>query len=112
MIKPNETDYDTGRHSQGAFSYPMEIWGDWMQKFVDPEPYLHVRTHRAVEAVEHYFHVLERILAIQREVAKCVVASYTWTATEAASSVREVAKEVAPKRDMHDGVKEPAVKKI
>ncbi|MGH3770102.1 MAG: hypothetical protein ACRDRW_01655 [Pseudonocardiaceae bacterium] len=119
MITSHETDYDTDRYSQGAFPYPLETWGDWMQKFGDPEPYLYARQHRAEEVVEHYFHVLARILAIQREVALSVVHGYPWIPTkprprptpyETAEGVRSAA--AAPKRDMHDGAKEPAVKKI
>lgn len=117
-ITSRETDHDTARRGQEAFAYPLEIWADWVQKFIEPGSQLYTRTHRAEEAVEHYFHVLERMLAIQREVAKCVVASYTWTATKAASAVHEVAKEarnvaaeVSPKRDMHDGARETVSKK-
>ncbi|MBV9030656.1 MAG: hypothetical protein JO364_10195 [Pseudonocardiales bacterium] len=125
MTTWRETDHDTARYSQGAFTYPLEIWADWVQKFVDPEPYLRARRHRAEEVVDEYFHVLERILAIQREAVKRVVASYTWTATKAASTVHDVAKEVhdvakevhdvareaPPKRDMHDGARESTLKK-
>lgn len=100
---------ETDRCSLGAFAYPLEFWGEWMEKFADPKAHLQARKHHAEEIVDHYFHVLERILAIQREIAKSLVADYAWTATEAASTMREVSKAV--KKDMHDGARESHLKK-
>lgn len=116
MTTMHETDHNTTRNNLGAFANPMEFWGDWMEKFADPKAHLQARKHHAEEIVDHYFHVLERILAIQHEVAKSLVADYAWTATKAASTMHEVSKEVREvaseaKKDMHDGAKESHLKK-
>ena len=119
MTMSHETDRDAARLSQETFAYPLKIWADWAQNFFEPRLVQYTkRTHRAEEVVDHYFNILERILNIQREVAKCVVESYSWTATKAASAMHDVARdardaaaEVSPKRDTHDGARETVSKK-
>ncbi|MGH3852264.1 MAG: hypothetical protein ACRDR6_01945 [Pseudonocardiaceae bacterium] len=116
MTALHETDYDPARHGLGAFAYPMEFWGDWMEKFADPKAHMQAKKHHAEEIVDHYFHVVERIVAIQREVAKSLVADYAWTVTKAASTMHEGSKEVKEvareaKKDMHDGTRESNLKK-
>lgn len=67
--------------------------------------------HRAVEFVDRIFDFYDHVLACQREFAKSWLVLTTSAATRATSAAHDVTKEPAPKRDVHDGVKEPALQR-
>lgn len=80
MTTSQETISDTARRDGKALSHAMQDWIDSIQKFVGSEPTLDARMLSASHVVDSYFHVLEQILVIQRDVAKGFLLSATKTA--------------------------------
>ncbi|MGH3831990.1 MAG: hypothetical protein ACRDRS_16335 [Pseudonocardiaceae bacterium] len=115
MTTMRETDNNTARHTSGPFTYPLEMWADWMQKFVEPAPHLHVKKP-IEEAVKHYFALAERILVIERDIVLGLLSESIWYANKTVSTAQEVAKDVhevarEAKREMHEGARESTAKK-
>jgi hypothetical protein len=91
MTTSQETISDTARRDGEALSHAMHDWIDSIQKFVGSEPTLDARAHSASHVVDSYFHVLEQILAIQRDVAKSFLA--------VTLSARKAAQDMTPKNN-------------
>ena len=70
MTTSQETISDTARRDGEALSHAMQGWFDSIKKFVGSEPTPDSRMHGAHEVVDNYFHVLEQVLFIQRDIVK------------------------------------------
>ncbi|MBV9162579.1 MAG: hypothetical protein JO281_13760 [Pseudonocardiales bacterium] len=115
MTTSRETMTDAVRRGQEAFTGALQIWADSFQWFV---PTSDAKLRGAVELVDKVFDFYHHVLTSQREYTKSLLAVTTSAATKAASTaqnaakgVQDVAQETAPKRDMHDGAKESALKR-
>jgi len=114
MTTAHETLTDSARRSREAFTGALEIWADSVERFA---PISDARLHGAVELVDKTFDFYHHVLACQHEFMKSWLAVTASAATKVASAERsaakgmardmhEVAREAAPKRDIHDGVPE------